>query len=300
MPISGSRALGQSAKDKLLTRFRWMGCWCAVNSPVVQMKAERRAEGPRARRSTKRRGKRSGSRNARKSRRLVTADPGSEKHSPPQDTSAKRWSYLRDHRMAWQMKTVSLLVDLQRKKATSQSRAEGSFSTTPQYLSRQRDFDLRIRTVTARLVDVMSRSSGDSPEFCKMKLQVLKLVVGEGWDAIRLEGGVPDQQAFHAVPPPPSLDPRGPKGKGKLRVVPVTDEDGTIRPSFVEVHRGNRNPRMRGGSRETIRRCTCGGVLGPLHRCREPAPTAPTRAKANGTVGKKPPGRSRGRGGVSS
>ena len=293
--ISGCRALGQSAKDKLLIRFRWMGSWCAVNSPTVQVKAERRAEGPRARRSTKRRGKRSGSRNARKRRRLVTADPGSSKHSPPQSTSAKRWSYLRDHRMAWQMKTVSLLVDLQKKQASSRSRAKGSdFSRSSTFLSRQRDFDLRIKTVTARLVDVMSRSSGDSSEFCRIKLQVLKQIVGEGWESIRMEGGPPPQSAFHAVPPPPSLRSRG----SKVRVVPVTDDDGVIRPSFVEVHRGNRNPRARGHSREIIR-CACGGVSGPLHTCR-PAPVAPTRAKANGTVGKKPPGRSRGRGGVSS
>lgn len=37
--------------------FRWIGCWCAVYAPIVEMKAERGVERSRTRRGTKKRGK---------------------------------------------------------------------------------------------------------------------------------------------------------------------------------------------------------------------------------------------------
>jgi hypothetical protein len=144
---------------------------------AFQEKAERRAERSRARRGTKRRGCRRGRRNARKCRRLVTADPGSDSRPNLQERLNARRAYLLSRRE----KHLARLRSSYRKFVVWRAKLDPLRSS--QLKTIQRIKPLRLKCLR-RLVDLMSRTSGDSPEFCLIKLKLYFQISTEGWESL--------------------------------------------------------------------------------------------------------------------
>jgi len=145
---------------KLLTPIRWMGSTVAVYDCCVQEKADGRGETSRAHRGTKRRGKRSGSRNARKSRRLVTADPGFL-----ETLSSKQRSYQRSYREARQVSWIGRRV----REFVRIWQVAGRISDHGN-LTRRRALRKKVHDGTANLVDVVSRISGSPMLMVKIRV----------------------------------------------------------------------------------------------------------------------------------
>lgn len=143
--VRKAKRLAKSLNNRLAL-IRWMGCMVAVYDCTVRAKAERRCESTRARRGTKRRGKRSGSRNARKCRRLATADPGS---SPPTSLRTTRGDYLQARCELYFTRTVRAIANLDSIYVRMKRR-----SPKKEVLRRAR------RSKLVSLVDFVSRRSG--------------------------------------------------------------------------------------------------------------------------------------------
>jgi hypothetical protein len=186
----------------------------------VLFRAEGGAETSCARRGTKRRGGRGGRRNARKRRRLVTAAPDSYSHPPRQGSVLSRRSYLLERRVKWEKKRFEVIGVLN--KLLSRSK-----DPTPKGVARRKALRSDVKRITAGLVDVMSRSSGDSREFCLIKAQTYIRIMHMGWMAM----GATDLDYqygpnSHFQPPPMSLTKVG-KWSARLH-----DDEGTPRVKF--------------------------------------------------------------------
>jgi len=133
---------------KCLAPIRWMGCKVAVYDLVVRAKAEGRGESSRARRGTKRRWGRSGSRSARKRRGLATADPDSLP-SPP--TQSARERYLNARCEAYFSRVVEKIVKLD------------GYYVRARSLPKKSTLKQGRRKMLKSLVDFVSRRSGSPP-----------------------------------------------------------------------------------------------------------------------------------------
>jgi len=153
---------------KLLTPIRWMGATVAVYDCCVQEKADGRGETSRAHRGTKRRGKRSGSRNARKSRRLVTADPGFL-----ETLSSKQRSYQRSYREARQVSWIGRRV----RELVRIWQVAGRISDRGN-LAHRRYLRKKVHDGTANLVDVVSRISGSPMLMVKIRVYLCLEISG--------------------------------------------------------------------------------------------------------------------------
>jgi hypothetical protein len=161
--------------------IRWMGCVVAVYDYTVHMKADRRDESPRAQRGTKRRGRRSGHRNARKSRRLVTADPGSVEPSPHRAGRLKRLSYLDDRRKKWFEKKLELYCKLGMLKKRIRN-------GDPHFHESHATLRIARERLIRKLVDIKSRQSKDSPEFVRNSIFLILRIKLLGWDSLGYDG----------------------------------------------------------------------------------------------------------------
>lgn len=256
------RAVGQTAKQTA-GLFWWMGCKLAVYEFTVQAKAEKRAERSGARRSTKRRGGRSGRRNARKSRRLVTADPGSIEPSRPQGKVVSKTftrpvnAYRR--RIDYEQRLLKVMVHL-RKVGFNPNSAYGP--------SRKK----RYWQIWSRLVDVMSRTSQDSPEFVRLRLRTILKVMSLGWDALSAPAHVSgSDHPSNSVPPPdPSVwEDKRRRPPRKAPNLAGKNSDNVAKAPVVicrlcgyvgTQHHCTKAPgklRRRGGEKGRVRRCGC-------------------------------------------
>jgi len=142
------------------------------------VKAECRDESSCAKRGTKRRGKRSGHRNARKSRRLVTADPGSIEPSTTKSTRNGRRNYLEDRFKKYQFKLVRFI-------------ARADYLIEKFDLSGRFDDDriLKLRAARKRkvllMLSILQRKN--DKQFAKNILKVLVQVERMGWDSLPVD-----------------------------------------------------------------------------------------------------------------
>jgi hypothetical protein len=195
-----------------LAPLRWMGCMIAVYDCTVREKAKRKGGNLLCKRGTKRRGGRGARNPDRKRRRVATADPEDSSGHPLQGRVLTRLSYLIDRRIAWEKRTISVISSVRCARERSK-RLPPDVRDQPARVKWRREHLKYIQRLTQRLVDVMSRSSGDSLGACRAKLRVYLLVLESGWDAIEpactSESFVSlFQPGYHSVAPPSGMEGR--------------------------------------------------------------------------------------------
>lgn len=213
--MSSKRKRGRliRAINKKLIPYRWMGCNIAVYDVTVQAKAVGNGETwcrckvceggvcgscvglcyccmgsstccggicdasacctripkQKAKYSTKRRGGRSRVKKVRKRRRVIAADPVSLHTSRPRKVSNRAF-VLVTHRQKYIEGLLEKCFQLHKKGFAAK-------------LKGGRDRRIRYQKLRDRLVDVMSRSSGDSREFCRNKATLYLKVKTLGFDS---------------------------------------------------------------------------------------------------------------------
>jgi hypothetical protein len=202
------------APNKYSAPFRWMGCTFAVCDCVVQLKADEGAEKSRAQRGTKRRGSRSGSRNARKSRRLVTADPDS--YNP---TSTEARTYRANYREARQVSYVGRSVWT----IVKVWKAAERISNSGDVVKRRHLYEVTRRKLR-NLVDVTSRISGSPLLMARIRVYravqeaggpIRRIRWGNHW--VRPDDALESFEDFLSVryPPEPDLPSVSERNEGK-------------------------------------------------------------------------------------
>jgi len=159
--------------DKQLTTSRWMGCIVAVYDYTVREKAVVRVERSRARRGTKRRGRRSGCKLGRKRRHVVVADPGVH-ISPPSKGREARGAYLKERYRKLVEKRVHTLCRYE-------SWLEQVGKPGPPMAAK---FRLLCKDLRRSILIDWRRLKGDSELFCRNALRVYMQVLRFGWDSL--------------------------------------------------------------------------------------------------------------------
>jgi hypothetical protein len=171
-----SRGVVGKATSKETCCFRWMGCKVAVYDLTVQEKADSRGETSRARRGTKRRGRRSGKPKERKRRGVVAADP-SKVYPLIRSRVFSRNAYLSERCSKWLERRLATYAKKKQNYGLTYRHSRDSAQTR---LAKKR----WLTSNRSKLVAVMARRTRESATFSAIRFDTYVSITINGWEAL--------------------------------------------------------------------------------------------------------------------